>query len=154
MHLYSLCQTWLNLKTHTVSESWGAMRQRILGSHTPPCHRRMVITTQLAGGGGACHPWPAAQGTVEKKFSIRTYMSKHSYAALLTCPCCHPSNQVRKTPCTAGCVGDHLRRMATCSRCRNFCGFCWRFDTFAIRPLLLFYLFVEWRGRVQGGWPG
>ena len=25
----------------------GAMRQRILGSHTPPCHRRMVITTQF-----------------------------------------------------------------------------------------------------------
>ena len=24
-----------------------AMRQRILGSHTPPCHRRMVITTQF-----------------------------------------------------------------------------------------------------------
>ena len=23
----------------------GGMRQRILGSHTPPCHRRMVITT-------------------------------------------------------------------------------------------------------------
>ena len=23
----------------------GAMMQRILGSHTPPCHRRMVITT-------------------------------------------------------------------------------------------------------------
>ena len=23
----------------------GAMRQRKLGSHTPPCHRRMVITT-------------------------------------------------------------------------------------------------------------
>ena len=23
----------------------GAIRQRILGSHTPPCHRRMVITT-------------------------------------------------------------------------------------------------------------
>ena len=22
-----------------------AMRQRILGSHTPPCHRRMVMTT-------------------------------------------------------------------------------------------------------------
>ena len=26
------------------SGAW-AMRQRILGSHTPPCHRRMVITT-------------------------------------------------------------------------------------------------------------
>ena len=25
-----------------------AMRQRILGSHTPPCHRRMVITTQFS----------------------------------------------------------------------------------------------------------
>ena len=25
-------------------EKW-AMRQRKLGSHTPPCHRRMVITT-------------------------------------------------------------------------------------------------------------
>ena len=24
---------------------WGAMRQRILGSHTPPCHRRVVSTT-------------------------------------------------------------------------------------------------------------
>ena len=23
------------------------MRQRILGSHTPPCHKRMVITTQF-----------------------------------------------------------------------------------------------------------
>ena len=26
----------------------GAMRQWILGSHTPPCHRRMVITTQFS----------------------------------------------------------------------------------------------------------
>ena len=25
-----------------------AMRQRILGSHTPPCDRRMVITTQFS----------------------------------------------------------------------------------------------------------
>ena len=31
-----------------------AMRQRILGSHTPPCHRCMVITTQFnERGGGA-----------------------------------------------------------------------------------------------------
>ena len=29
----------------------GAMRQRILGSHTPPCNRCMVITTCLSGGG-------------------------------------------------------------------------------------------------------
>ena len=28
------------------------MRQRILGSHTPPCHRRMVITTLFRQGGG------------------------------------------------------------------------------------------------------
>ena len=28
------------------------MRQRKLGSHTPPCHRRMVITTLGGRGGG------------------------------------------------------------------------------------------------------
>ena len=28
------------------------MRQRILGSHTPPCHRRMVITTVVSSGLG------------------------------------------------------------------------------------------------------
>ena len=28
---------------------WGAMRQRKLGSHTPPCHRRMCVW----GGGDA-----------------------------------------------------------------------------------------------------
>ena len=32
VHLAIPCVTW-------------AMRQRKLGSHTPPCHRRMVITT-------------------------------------------------------------------------------------------------------------
>ena len=62
---------------HSVVSRTGAMRQRILGSHTPPCHRRMAITTQFSvlfgrGGGGAqrrrlrsgspaphrcCHPW-------------------------------------------------------------------------------------------------
>ena len=31
---------------HTSTAHW-AMRQRIMGSHTPPCHRRMVITTQF-----------------------------------------------------------------------------------------------------------
>ena len=42
MHLYSLCQTWFNLKTHTVSEtencawqSWGALLLHVIttGSH-------------------------------------------------------------------------------------------------------------------------
>ena len=32
------------------------MRQRILGSHTPRCHKRMVITTLFSmGGGGGVH---------------------------------------------------------------------------------------------------
>ena len=38
----------------------GAMRQRKLGSHTPPCHRRMVITTLfsvLSVGGGRGSRW-------------------------------------------------------------------------------------------------
>ena len=30
---------------HRRHYTWEAMRQPILGSHTPPCHRRMVITT-------------------------------------------------------------------------------------------------------------
>ena len=30
----------------------GGMRQRKLGSHTPPCHRRMVIITLFCLGGG------------------------------------------------------------------------------------------------------
>ena len=33
------------LETHRRHVKGGALRQRILGSHTPPCHRRMVITT-------------------------------------------------------------------------------------------------------------
>ena len=48
------CDCWsgggggVALKRGGGSEGVGAaMRQRILGSHTPPCHRRMVITTQF-----------------------------------------------------------------------------------------------------------
>ena len=48
-----------------------AMRQRILGSHTPPCHRRMVITTlssMLYKGGGypppPCISYALVQATV------------------------------------------------------------------------------------------
>ena len=33
---------------HNEHSNRGAMRQRKLGSHTPPCHRRMVITTLLS----------------------------------------------------------------------------------------------------------
>ena len=37
MHLYSLCQTWLNLKTHTVSETE---------------NRTSCLTTVVRSGGG------------------------------------------------------------------------------------------------------
>ena len=38
-------------------EGTNSMRQWILGSHTPPCHMRMVITTEFEGttGGGGGH---------------------------------------------------------------------------------------------------
>ena len=36
----------------------GAMRQRKLGSHTPPCHGRMVITTLFRRGGGGVTDLP------------------------------------------------------------------------------------------------
>ena len=38
-------QYMLTRKKLEVTVSRVAMRQRKLGSHTPPCHRRMVITT-------------------------------------------------------------------------------------------------------------
>ena len=47
------------------------MRQRILGSHTPPCHRGMVITTQfnvlpLTRGGGCSGHGKLAKSTHQK----------------------------------------------------------------------------------------
>ena len=60
------------------------MRQRKLGSHTPPCHRRMVITTlfsvflaalQRRGKGGGCQdsnrPPPLAPASVSIFHSLR-----------------------------------------------------------------------------------
>ena len=41
----------------------GAMKQRILGYRTPPCHRRPVIATQRGPkGGGGWYPWLNATG--------------------------------------------------------------------------------------------
>ena len=36
---------WRHGPRTAIFQTRGAMRQRILGSHTPPCHRRMVIIT-------------------------------------------------------------------------------------------------------------
>ena len=65
------------------------MRQRILGSYTPPCHRRMVITTQFnvsscctraltssggfLGGGGGC---PACYFCAMHQFFVRPSQCK------------------------------------------------------------------------------
>ena len=53
LHLGQLAPTTLpQCRLVSNPSSDGAMRQRILGSHTPPCPRRMVITDVRQGGGG------------------------------------------------------------------------------------------------------
>ena len=42
----------LCLRRSRLTKEGKAMRQRILGSHTPPCHRRMGITTKREREGG------------------------------------------------------------------------------------------------------
>ena len=54
----------------------GAMRQRILGSHTPPCHRRMVITTSFS----VFHRCSAAQ-----TISVPLQVAAHCALALAIC---------------------------------------------------------------------
>ena len=48
MHLYSLCQTWLNLKTHTVSET----ENRTSCLTTLVRQSQSVAVSRLEGGGG------------------------------------------------------------------------------------------------------
>ena len=48
------------------------MRQRKLGSHTPPCHRRMVITTLFSAGGGGGDPTSMAQNDTHVALAILT----------------------------------------------------------------------------------
>ena len=53
----------------------GAMRQRILGSHTPPCHRRMVITTTEGGGRGGLGPKRLCTKNGPTRFSLLQNLS-------------------------------------------------------------------------------
>ena len=48
IHIYTDNQAFVFLVGLPMDCRGLAMRQRILGSHTPPCHRRMVITTQFS----------------------------------------------------------------------------------------------------------
>ena len=50
MHLYSLCQTWLNLKTHTVSET----------ENRTSCLTTLVKQPGGRGGGGGSQSPPAS----------------------------------------------------------------------------------------------
>ena len=75
------------------------MRQRILGSHTPPCHRRMVITTQFS----VLPCCPAAQPVL--------YNSRRLLIVLWPWPSVHvgqlapttlPQCRLVSNPCSAG----------------------------------------------------
>ena len=94
-------------KDHTKAHSLHrhrAMRQRILGSHMPPCHRRMVITTQFnvlpcctaaqtssgTGGGGGLHEeqglQPALQPAVAHPNITAVHTKRRGVGFVLDCP--------------------------------------------------------------------
>ena len=52
-----------------------AMRQRILGSHTPPCHMRMVITTLFSVFLAALQRRPEEGGGGYQKKFVRKFVS-------------------------------------------------------------------------------
>ena len=72
----------------------GAMRQRKLGSHTPPCHRRMVITTLFSVLLAALQRRPALYHT-------RWLLAVHWHRGQLA-PTTHPQCRLVSNPCPAG----------------------------------------------------
>ena len=126
------CLRWcISQITPTVTK---AMRQRKLGSHTPPCHRRMVITTMFSvtrvpqsqgGGGGATgqannstlHPLlHTLLHTLPLEFWCRGYaLAKpttpahyHTYATLLNQPFNNGPRIVAPLPSVATTFGNNV----------------------------------------------
>ena len=77
----------------------GAMRQRKLGSHTPPCHRRMVITTLFSVLLAALQRRPVLYHTRWLLTVHRHWSSGHSGQLA---PTTHPQCRLVSNPCPAG----------------------------------------------------
>ena len=77
----------------------GAMRQRILGSHTPPCHRRMVITTLFSVLLAALQRRPVLYHT-RWLLTVHRHWSSGHLGQLA--PTTHPQCRLVSNPCPAG----------------------------------------------------
>ena len=77
----------------------GAMRQRKLGSHTPPCHRRMVITTLFSVLLAALQRRPVLYHT-RWLLTVHRHWSSGHLGQLA--PTTHPQCRLVSNPCPAG----------------------------------------------------
>ena len=77
----------------------GAMRQRKLGSHTPPCHRRMVITTLFGVLLAALQRRPVLYHT-RWLLTVHRHWSSGHLGQLA--PTTHPQCRLVSNPCPAG----------------------------------------------------
>ena len=77
----------------------GAMRQRKLGSHTPPCHRRMVITTLFSVLLAALQRRPVLYHT-RWLLAVHWHCSSGHRGQLA--PTTHPQCRLVSNPCPAG----------------------------------------------------
>ena len=76
-----------------------AMRQRKLGSHTPPCHRRMVITTLFSVLLAALQRRPVLYHT-RWLLTVHRHWSSGHLGQLA--PTTHPQCRLVSNPCPAG----------------------------------------------------
>ena len=77
----------------------GAMRQRKLGSHTPPCHRRMVITTLFSVLLAALQRRPVLYHT---RWLLAVHWHCSSGHRGQVAPTTHPQCRLVSNPCPAG----------------------------------------------------
>ena len=77
----------------------GAMRERKLGSHTPPCHRRMVITTLFSVLLAALQRRPVLYHT-RWLLAVHWHCSSGHRGQLA--PTTHPQCRLVSNPCPAG----------------------------------------------------
>ena len=81
------------------ASSGGAMRQRKLGSHTPPCHRRMVITTLFSVMLAALQRRPVLYHI---RWSLTVHWLCFSEQQGQLSPTTHPECRLDSNPCPAG----------------------------------------------------
>ena len=99
LSLRFLCCRLVSLTSVLKDSGGGAMRQRKLGSHTPPCHRRMVITTLFSVLLAALQRRPVLYHT-RWLLTVHWHWSSGHLGQLA--PTTHPQCRLVSNPCPAG----------------------------------------------------